>query len=212
MTSCDFRSSEEYLHSAHNLSQQGKYEDAILILDKAIKRNPQDIKLLLERGYNKSMLNDYNGAIEDESKVIEKDQKNALALLNRGKNRERINDYTGAIGDFNKAISTKGGELVYLDKVENSFIETGFEFDVKMEEIRLERGIAYYYIDSLRKAFDDLNFSIQENFALSDSYYWRGLIYLRYNMKNEGCEDLIKAKELGDPDAQELISKHCKGQ
>jgi tetratricopeptide (TPR) repeat protein len=111
---------------------------------------------------------------------------------------------------FDKAISTKGGELIYMDKVENSFVETGFEYDVKMEEIKFERGIAYYRIDSLNKAFDDFNFSIQKSYLLPDSYYWRGLIYLSYNMKDEGCKDLNKAMELGDPDAKDLWDKNCK--
>jgi tetratricopeptide (TPR) repeat protein len=104
---------------------------------------------------------------------------------------------------------TKGGELIYTDKVENKFVETGFEFDVKMEEIRFERGLAYYNIDSLKKAFDDFNFSIKKNYSLPDSYYFRGLIYLSYNITAKACEDLNKAKELGDKDAQEMIDKSC---
>lgn len=210
LTSCNFKSSDDYLSDAYKLEQQEKYNDAIILLNKAIEKDPKNIKLLINRGHDKFMLADYKGAIEDNSFVLEKDSHSGLAFLNRGKSKERLKDYSGAIDDFNKAISTKGGELIYLDKVENSLIETGFEYDVKMEEIKLERGITYYYIDSLRKAFEDLNFSIQKNFALSDSYYFRGIIYLRYDMKKEGCEDLNKAKVLGDPDAQDLIDKHCR--
>ncbi|MEO8146726.1 MAG: hypothetical protein ABI723_03760 [Bacteroidia bacterium] len=209
-TACDFKSSEDYHTEANKKEQQGNYKEAILLLDKSIEKDPGNIKAMLDRAVDKSFTKDYKGSIEDYSKVIKVDSANSLALLNRGKNKKRLDDYKGAIIDFNKAISTKGGEFMYMDKVENSFVETGFEFDVKMEEIKFERGIAYYNVDSLKKAFDDFNFSIKKKYSLSDCYYWRGLIYLRYNKKSEGCKDLNKAKELGDPDAQGIIDKNCK--
>ncbi|MCG9910404.1 MAG: hypothetical protein MH137_03805 [Flavobacteriales bacterium] len=210
LTGCNFKSSEEYHREANKLEQEEKFKEAILLLDKAIEKDPNNIKALLDRAFDKSTIEDFKGAIDDYTKVIELDPDNGLAYLNRGKNKNRLEDYKGAIADFDKAISTKGGELIYMDKVENSFVETGFEYDVKMEEIKFERGIAYYKIDSLKGAFDDFNFSIQKNYLLPDSYYWRGLIYLSYNMKDEGCKDLNKAMELGAPDANDLLNKNCK--
>lgn len=210
LTGCDFKSSEGYHKEANKIEQEGKFKEAILLLDKVVEKDPNNIKALLDRAVDKSTIEDYKGAITDYSLVIELDPDNGLAYLNRGKNKKRLEDYRGAIADFDKAISTKGGELIYMDKIKNSFVETRFEYDVKMEEIKFERGIAYSNIDSLKRAFDDFNFSIQKNFALPDCYYWRGLIYLSYNMKDEGCKDLSKAMELGDPDAKELLNKNCK--
>lgn len=208
--SCDFKSSEYYNGKAQKLEKEGKYEEAIILLDKAIEIDPHNIYALLNRGVDKSILGDYKGAIDDYSKIIEIDSDNALAYLNRGKNKKRLKDYNSAIEDFEKAIKTKGGELIYTDRVENSFVETGFEFDVSMEEIRFERGIARYNIDSLRTAFDDFNFCIQKNFELPASYYWRGLIYLAYGKNTEACTDLKKSHKLGDSDAKEMIEKYCK--
>lgn len=210
LTGCDFKSSKDYHKEANKLEQEGKYKDAILLLDKAIDKDPSNIKALLDRAVDKSIIEDFKGAIDDYSKVIELDPDNGLAYLNRGKNKKRIEDYKAAIADFDKAISTKGEELIYMDKIENSFVETGFEYDVKMEEIKFERGIAYYRIDSLKRAFNDFNFSIQKSYLLPDSYYWRGLIYLSYNMKEEGCKDLSKAMELGDSDAKDVLDKNCR--
>lgn len=172
--------------------------------------DPKNINALLDRAVDKSYTNKYKGAIDDYSKVIELDPDNSLALLNRGKNKERLEDHKGAIADFDKAINTKGNELIYVDKVEDPYVETGFEYDVKIEEIRFERGIAYYKIGNLKKAFDDFSFVIRKDYNLSDCYYWRGLIYLSYKMKDEGCKDLSKAMELGDPDAKDLLDKYCK--
>lgn len=210
LTSCDFKSSADYNAEAEKLEKEGKFTESIHLLNKAIEKDPKNIYALINRGVDKSILEDYNGAIEDYSKVIEIDSNNTLAFLNRGKNKKRIKDYYGAIEDFNKAIATKGGETLYIEWNPNYFVNTGYEFDVDMEEIRFERGVAKYYIDSSKSAFNDFHFCIENGFELSSSYYWRGLIYLAYDMKKEGCIDLEKSQELGNPDAKEMIDKYCK--
>lgn len=155
LTGCDFRSSEDYHRAANKLEQEGKFTEAIACLDNAIRKDPHNIKALLDRAVDKSILNDFKGAIDDYTSVSQLDSANGLAFLNRGKNKMRLEDYTGALVDFDKAIATKGGESLYVDNVENPSFENSFEYDVKMEEIRFERGIAYYRIDSLKKSFED---------------------------------------------------------
>jgi tetratricopeptide (TPR) repeat protein len=209
-TSCGFKSSADYNALAEKLEQEEKYLEAIQLLDKAIEKDPKNIYALTNRAVDKSILEDYKGSIEDYNKIIEIDSGNTLAFLNRGKNKTRLDDYQAAIGDFEKAIKTKGSEMLYVNKVENSFIETGFEFDVAMEEIRFERGIARYNIDSLKLAFEDFNFCLEKNFGKPASLYWRGIIYISYGMKNEGCIDLNEAQKLENPDALKMINKYCK--
>lgn len=209
LTSCDFKTSSDYNKEAEVLEMEGKFEEAIALLNIAIVKDPKNIFALINRGVDKSFLKDYYGAIEDYSKIIEIDSKNTLAFFNRGKNKKRLQDYIGAIADFDSAISTKGNEDFYFNWVENPLVETGFQFDVKMEEIRFERGISRYNIDSFNSAFLDFNFCIQNQFELSSNYYWRGLVYLTYGMELEGCEDLEKANDLGDNDAKEVIKSYC---
>ncbi len=208
-TSCDFKSSADYNNEAEKLESEGKYKKAILYLDKAIEKDPENIYAIMNRGVDKSILGNSEGAINDYTRIIEIDEGNALAYLNRGKNKKRLKDFKGAIEDFEKAVKIKGGDLIYLDKVENSYIETGFEFDVSMEEIRFERGISRYYIDSLKLAFDDFTFCIDKNFEKPSSLFWRGMIYLAYQMNLEGCSDLKEADELDDSDARQMIEKYC---
>lgn len=209
-TSCGFQSSADYNAEAEKLESEWKYKEAIPLLDKAIEKDPENIYALMNRGVDKSILDDYQGSIKDYTRIIEIDPNNGLAFLNRGKNKKRLGDYQGAIEDFEKAIKTKGGESFYIDKVENSFIETGFEFDVAMEEIRFERGIARYNIDSLKRAFEDFNFCLDKNFEKPASLYWRGIIYVAYGMNTEGCADLNEARKLRHLGAQEMIDKYCR--
>jgi len=99
---------------------------------------------------------------------------------------------------------------LWIDKVENPFVNNRFEFDVMMEEIRFERGFARYNIDDIQAAFDDFYFCIQRNFHLSTNYYMAGLIYIAYQNENEACEMFAKSKIYGNPDAQEMIEMYCK--
>jgi tetratricopeptide (TPR) repeat protein len=39
LSSCDFKTAEDYYDLAYELEEQGKYEEAIVFLDKAIEKN-----------------------------------------------------------------------------------------------------------------------------------------------------------------------------
>lgn len=206
---CDFKSSVDYTKEAEILEQKGKYAEAIPLLDKALKKDPRNVYALINRGVDKSYLEDFEGAIEDYTKIIEIDSDNALAYLNRGKNKKRIGNFISAIEDFDLAIKTKGSEIFYFDRIENPSIDNGFEFDVEMEEIRFERGIAYYHIDSLLASYNDFNFCIQNKYEIAESLYHRGLIHIAYGNSIEGCRDLSKAHELNFQSAKESIDLYC---
>jgi len=210
LTSCNLKSSADYNAEAEVLESKGEFKEAIPLLNIAIEKDPKNIYALINRAVDKSILEDYKGAIDDYTRVIEIDSDNTLAYLNRGKNKKRIENYQEAIEDFEKAIKTKGSENIYMDKVENSFIETGFEFDVMMEEIRFERGLARYNIDRLDLAIDDFNFCLGKNYEKPVSFYWRGITYIAYDMIKEGCSDLREAHNLGNLDAQKMIETYCK--
>ena len=218
LTSCDNRLSNYYNSQAEKLEAEGKYEEAIVLLDKAIKKNPQNLYALINRGVDKSFLEDYEGAIEDYTKIIEIDTNNALAYLNRGKNKARLGDYLAAIEDFNKALKIKKfhNEIgVYFETLRNSSLpftnnSNVSEFDVDIEEILFARGYARYNIDSLTLAFNDFYFCVQENFEPAKSYGMIGVIYFAYGDMENAYLYLNKARMLGDSDAEEMISKYWK--
>ena len=212
LTSCNNKLSNYYLSQAEKLEVEGKYKEAIVLLDKAVKKNPQNLYALINRGVDKSFLEDYNGAIEDYTKIIEMDTNNVLAYLNRGKNKARQGNYIGAIEDYSKAIKIKGGDgFFYIEFVDN-FLEKNHtsDFDAAMEEIHFERGFARYNIDSLMLALDDFYFCVQKNFEIPISYYMLGLIYLAYGDTENAYFSLQKSEIFGNSDAHKMINKHFK--
>jgi tetratricopeptide (TPR) repeat protein len=209
LVSCNLKTSNYYLSRAEKLEAESRYVEANVFLDKAIALNPKNIHALLSRGANYSMLGDYVSAIRNYSMVIEIDSTNTLAHFNRGLNKQRLGNYHNAIENFNRAIRTKGSENMWMEWSNNFLINSG-EFDVPMEEIRLERGFARYNSDSLRVAMEDFFFSISRNHELSLNHYMIGMIYLRYDMIEEACKALNQSKIYGNTDAQELIDKYCR--
>ena len=206
--SCDLKSANDYFAEAEKLEQQQKYTEAIAILDKAISKDNKFIGAYINRGADKSAIGDFKGAIADYKKVISFDPKNTLAYFNIGNNLKRIDDNRAAVDFYNEAFNTKGGDGLYLDLKPNSIMDLS-SFDVPGYAIYYERGIALYLIDSLQKAYSDFQNCIKENFMVAESDYWIGNILLTKGMKDKACEYYIKAKLLGDKDAENNIQKYC---
>lgn len=208
--SCDFYSSDYYNRKAEKLEKKEKYREAIKYLNKAIKKDSTNLYALINRGVDYSMLNEYQKAIDDYSRIIKIDSQNTLAYYNRGKNKARLNKHEGALEDFEKAIRTKGNDSIYIEKESNYFLPDNADFDVRMEEIRLERGMARLNLDSLKLAFQDFSFCVQKNYGEPICHYCLGYIYLSYSNIKEGCAELERAKDWGNPNAQNLIDQYCK--
>ena len=208
LTGCGFKSAKSYFTEAENLSEQGKYDEAILLLDKAIEKDQKFLGACINRGADKAALGDYQGAIEDYLRVLQIDPKNTLALFNIGNNYKRLEDFNKTVEYYNQAFDTKGGQLIYIDYTPNNVIDLS-EFDVEGHEINYERGIAYYNIDSLERAFTDFNASIKSNYMPAESYWWLGYIYISRGQTDFACENFKKSKQLGDKDAEQELTKYC---
>lgn len=208
LTSCDFKSAQDYMYEAEILSEQEKYKEAIELLDKAIDKDSKYLGAYINRGADKSALENYEDAIKDYKTVLNLDPKNTLALYNLGNNYKRLGDYKTAIEFYNQAFESKGGQTLYLDLTPNDFIDLS-EFDVPGYQIHFERGISYYNIDSLQLAFDDFNKAISQNYMTAESYCWLGYIYVSTGQTDLACEKFRKSKQLGDKDAEEKLKIFC---
>jgi tetratricopeptide (TPR) repeat protein len=205
--SCDFKSANEYFLESEKLSQQGKYQESILLLNRAIDKNPEYIGAYINRGADKSALGDYQESILDYKRVLEIDSSNTLALFNIGNNYKRLKDFKEAVHYYNEAFKTKGGRI-YLDAIQNSFIQKD-ELDIAGHEIAYERGLAYYEIDSFQKVIEDMQICLKHNYMNKQTHFMLGLTYLSMGMKEDGCKNLEQSKALGDADAEEMLIRYC---
>ena len=203
------KSAKEHFADAERLEEQGKYKDAIQVLDKAISKDQNFLGAYINRGADKSALGDYKEALEDYMKVATLDPKNTLAFFNIGNNYKRLNDFNSAVIYYNKAFATKGGEGIYIDFTPNNFVDLD-KFDVPGHEIGYERAIAFYELDSLNRAFTDFQHSISRGFMTADCYQRIGYIYIARGQKEKACECFQKAMSLGNKVAESDKNKYCK--
>jgi tetratricopeptide (TPR) repeat protein len=201
LTSCVFKSAKDYFDEAAKLEEQEKYSEAIILLDKAIEKQPEFIGAIINRGADKSALKKYDEAIKDYQLVLNIDKKNTLAVFNIANNKKRLKDYKSAITYYDQALDTKGGQYLTIDWVDNpNFPDDKAAFDVNTFDIVYQRGLAYYELDSLNKAASDFNNCIKNNSNIVDATFFLSQTYFKASRMTDGCEYLSKAIQLGYKD------------
>jgi tetratricopeptide (TPR) repeat protein len=103
---------------AHCLSDDVSGDEAVAACTAAIRRNPKDAKLYVQRGVAWSQTGDYDYAIGDFSKAIRLDPRNALAFYNLGIAREMKGELQESLADFERC-----AELRPLDPDNRTAIE-----------------------------------------------------------------------------------------
>jgi tetratricopeptide (TPR) repeat protein len=84
------------------LSNDVSGDEAITACTVAIKKNPKDAKLFVQRGVAWNQTGDYDYAIGDFSKAIRLDPRNALAFFNLGIAREKKGELQESLVDFTR--------------------------------------------------------------------------------------------------------------
>jgi len=200
---------EELLLEAEKLENQGKYKQAIPILDKAIEKDPELLGAYINRGADYSALGKYEKAIENYKIVLEKDRINQLAQLKIGNNYKRLNLYREAVNYYTDILTDINGnpmpELVVTDANGNIG-----EFQVRFYEVAYERGLALYELQSWDSAFVDFQFCINSNYMVPESRYMCGAVYEIYGMDEKACNEYTMAAKMGDQDAEEARKEICK--
>lgn len=186
-------SSQSYSQKGYELQQNGEYADAVFNYTKHLENDKNNTDILFLRAMCKSELNDKYGAISDLDKIIEFEGK-----------------VTPKVYKMSTVYNNKAYCLVGLKQYEEALplVEKALKLDKSEWYIWDTRGEIYLNLGQLDKSISDLTkaIGIEEH---DNSYYLRGLAYLKQGNKTKGCKDLSKAGELGNAKAYEEISKKC---
>ncbi|WP_396598023.1 tetratricopeptide repeat protein [Dokdonia sp. R86516] len=207
-SSCDIRSADDYYDEAFDLEKDGKYEEAIRLLNKAISKRRNFRPALINRGADKSMIGDFEGAIEDYKLILAFDPDNTMVLNNIGNNFKRLEKYQIAINYYNEALKTEGA--IKSDSI-RLFInyagrwDSDSDYRVKDFEIIHERGIAHLNLSNYNSAIEDLKTSIKYGFEIGNSHNWLGQTFLKLNDTLNARKHLKEAVTYGFIDAENLL-------
>ena len=200
------RSAEDLLKEALVLENQGRYTDAIKILDQAIQKDSTYIGAYINRGADKSALKLYEDAIRDYKIVLKYDPNNSLALFNIGNNLKRTNNFEESLKYYDRALGFD----------ENSNMNIRFEskiqidpFFVPADDIHYERGLAYYELKLFESAYLDFANISNEN-QTAEVQYMIGASALNLGNDQIGCNALRGAIQFGYEGAKSVYNKYCK--
>lgn len=159
---------------------------AIIVIIAFLNINAQTGEDHYKNGIKKSAMGDYAGAINEFDKAIQINPYYALAYYNRGLAKNSLGYYDEAIADLDKTIELKAGSA-------RTF---------------LDRGLIKFNKHDFEDAIKDFNSVITLEMNNATAYYYRGYCKLYLNI-SDACYDLIKAVELGEVKAKELLDKYC---
>lgn len=156
------------LHEGLISFYQGKPDEAIAALDKAITMYPQYSQAIYQRGTLKLAKEDYAGAEKDFTTLIESAPLFSLSYLNRGQTRFLQKNEKGGLADFD--------ELVRL----------------RPDSGRVKRGMYYAQMKDAKKAFEDFDAALQINPRSIEAYGARGMLYGATGDLTKASADFLK--------------------
>ena len=129
----------------------------------------------------------YKQAILAYTKLIKLDAQNDIFYNSRGAIYVELNDYKSAKKDFNKALEINPNSLESLGN----------------------RAFSYFMLGNYEEAKNDAQKSLDLNPSYIQAYALLGQAKYKLGLDNY-CADLLKARELKDPDIESIIlALHC---
>ncbi len=123
-----------YRKRANENLLKGDYDSAVSDFNEAIKLNPSDTSVYMNRGRVYSNKKNYDLAIEDYNKVIELNPKEAMAYFNRGESYEKKGNALQAIGDYQRVVELDGNNesaKIILKRLQDE--------QARLEQVRIEK-------------------------------------------------------------------------
>jgi tetratricopeptide (TPR) repeat protein len=117
------KQAEDYFTLGTEHLQQGKYDQAIPVFNKALALNPGYAEAYLNRGIAYRNKGQHDQAVSDYGKALQIDPRDARAYCNRGNALVEKGQYDNAISDYNKAL----------------------EINPENAQVFYNRGLAYYF-------------------------------------------------------------------
>jgi len=218
ITGCNLKSADDYLKQGHNIGLTGNYKAAIPIFDKAIQKNPKLKEAYIQRGLCYENLQQDSLAINDYKKLLSFDPNNTTAFYYIGLCKYRQKKFQEAIEFYNKALITKGlsnpsdtsRPQFVLDLNKDGILGEQAAFDVASCEIYYDRGIAYYSLGQIKRAFYDFENCINQNYVLGESNYMVGLCWLAVGKKDKACDAFRQGVLYGDTLSRKEVSDICR--
>ncbi len=213
--SCKKNKAARLYEQAYELEEQGRFEEAIALLDQALELEPSYKQALLDRALDKAILEDYAGGISDLNQLIVLHPEGIEPYVWRAEYKRMLEEYEDALRDAEYALRLKNpkfteGRIVSPPELdfEHPYIKKD-RFDIELEYILYERAASNFHLGNFEAALPDLDRCIQQKLNPQGTSYYRGMTLIALGYQDEGCHDLRLASAYGDEEASRLINDLC---
>ena len=196
LTKSDLKPAEQYLSAAQCKLQLKDNEGALALLDSAVNQFSRPYvktaaPFLLARAQVRSEAGQYRPAVADFNEyeqLMTASQLGAHFYYVREQAEMKGHLFQQALDDIRRAVEAAPTEMLYLT----------------------ERAAVELRLGQTDDALKSAEAIIRQEPDASDGYLFLGLAQCVKGMKQEGLQNLQKAKELGDEQAQQFIEKYSK--
>jgi len=149
---------------------------------------------------------------------------NAIYLLERARVYMDVEKYRQAMLDYDTyydAVKGQVNDMFYYYREQASFQAKQFQralddiskaIEINPEELmyRAELAVVNLRVGRYDESVKVLKDALAIDPKYSEAYRLMGIAQIQLKQNNEACANFAKAKELGDPNVDALIEKHCK--
>lgn len=191
---------------------------------KAVTESPKDMKAWYYRAVNRIGMGDLGGALQDLEQALELSPDDAHSLLRRAEIKARLGAEISAMADLERVLHVRPTgpaaehallQLGHFAMGRNDLVAAKSCYD-RMVEIApynaygwCDRGIVQAAMHQDDEALADLDRAIEIDPELDQAHVQRALVLLRMDRKQDACEALRAAHDLGDKSVDEMLLIYC---
>lgn len=191
---------------------------------KAVSAAPDDMKTWYYRAVNRMGMGDMGGALKDLDRALALDPADAHSLLRRAEVKARMGAEHSAMADLHHLLSTRPTgpaaehallHLGHFAMGRKDYLAAKAHYD-RLIAIApynaigwCDRGIALAAMRLDDEALSDLDRAIALDPTLDQAHVQRALVLLRMDRKQDACEALHTAHQMGNASVEELLLIHC---
>ncbi|MBL0127388.1 MAG: tetratricopeptide repeat protein [Flavobacteriales bacterium] len=207
--------------SALRTQEHAKAEEAFT---RAVTLEPQNAKTWYYRGVNRLGKEDLGGALHDFDQAIALEPEDVHSLLRRAEVRARLGAENSATADLLRILTIQPNgpaaehallHLGHFAMAKNDLVGAKSCYD-RLILIApqnafgwCDRGIVLAAMHQDDDAITDLDRAIELDPTLDQAYVHKAIILFRMDRKQDGCEALHQAHDLGDHSVEEMMVVYC---
>lgn len=191
---------------------------------RAVTVDPNNSKTWYYRGVNRLGQGDLNGALQDFDKAVALTPDDVHSLLRRAEVRARLGAEQSATADLQRILGMRPTgpaaehallHLGHFAMAKNDLVAAKSHYDQLIQIAPYnafgwcDRGIALAAMHQDEDALADLERAIELDPTLDQAHVQMATIYFRMDRRQEGCDALHQAHDLGDKSVEEMILINC---